>query len=87
MHPERPWCTPGLRVYQTLMEKHRRSRLDNQRRLREFAVAHPEVELCCSHDPVEFERIAGRPQARPAAARDRAASEPAARRGELRVGA
>ncbi len=56
----RPWCTPGLRMYQTMMEKDRSQRLANQRRLRELRRAHgAEVTLCCGHDPVEFERLTG----------------------------
>ena len=34
MDPDHPRCTPGLRLYHTLMEKDRRQRLGNQRRLR-----------------------------------------------------
>lgn len=67
MDLHQPWCTPGLRAYQTLMEKCRKSRLANQQRLREFAAGHPEVQLCCSHDPEEFERLSGRPEALPMA--------------------
>jgi glyoxylase-like metal-dependent hydrolase (beta-lactamase superfamily II) len=60
MDLERPYCTPGLRMYQTLMEKNRRARLANQQRLRELRHAHgKEVELFCGHDPIEFERITG----------------------------
>ncbi len=59
MDPVRPWCTPGLRMYQTLMEKNRRLRLHNQARLRRLAQGHPEVRVCCSHDPDEFERVTG----------------------------
>jgi glyoxylase-like metal-dependent hydrolase (beta-lactamase superfamily II) len=56
-----PYCTPGLRFYQTLMEKDRRARLQNQRRLRELRLAHEnQIELLCSHDVVEFERLSGR---------------------------
>src|ERR1700712_2092722 len=32
-----PWCTPGLRMYQTLMEKDRTGRLLNQQRLRDLS--------------------------------------------------
>jgi glyoxylase-like metal-dependent hydrolase (beta-lactamase superfamily II) len=63
-----PYCTPGLRFYQTLMEKDRRSRLHNQRRLRELRANHPEVELMCAHDPHEFEQFARRPITAPSAA-------------------
>lgn len=62
MNPDRPYCTPGLRMYQWMMEKNRRARLDNQRRLRELVRQQgPNVQLCCGHDPIEFERVAGRP--------------------------
>ena len=56
-----PSCTPGLRFYQWMMEKDRRSRLANQARLRALHArdgAH--VRIFCSHDPVEFEFAAGR---------------------------
>ncbi|HYF41100.1 MAG TPA: MBL fold metallo-hydrolase [Ramlibacter sp.] len=61
MDLERPWCTPGLRFYQTLMEKDRRARLDNQQRLRELRRQHAQdLTLFCGHDPVEFEQLTGR---------------------------
>jgi glyoxylase-like metal-dependent hydrolase (beta-lactamase superfamily II) len=60
MDAQHPGCTPGLRLYQTLMEKSRRQRLDNQARLRKLAHMHPEVQVSCSHDPQEFERLTGR---------------------------
>lgn len=56
-----PTCTPGLRFYQTMMEKNRRARLWNQERLRELRRQHGhEVDICCAHDVVEFERLSGR---------------------------
>jgi glyoxylase-like metal-dependent hydrolase (beta-lactamase superfamily II) len=58
-----PWCTPGLRFYQTLMEKDRKARFANQERLRRLRHRHgDEVAVCCAHDPVEFERITGHSQ-------------------------
>ena len=60
MNLERPRCTPGLALYQTLMEKDRARRLDNQARLRDLASSHDDVTLFCAHDVVEFERLAGR---------------------------
>jgi glyoxylase-like metal-dependent hydrolase (beta-lactamase superfamily II) len=74
MDLDNPWCTPGLRAYQWLMEKDRRARLGNQRRLRELRVTHPDVDIFCSHDPAEFQRLAGRrmsdlPEPLPPAAR------------------
>jgi glyoxylase-like metal-dependent hydrolase (beta-lactamase superfamily II) len=62
MHAHHPRCTPGLRMYQTLMEKDRYARLSNQRRLRQLRHDYAEqVTVCCSHDVTEFERLAGRP--------------------------
>jgi glyoxylase-like metal-dependent hydrolase (beta-lactamase superfamily II) len=67
MNVERPYCTPGLRMYQTMMEKDRKLRLLNQRRLRELVRAHgDEVSVVCSHDVVEFERVSGRSHRVPA---------------------
>lgn len=70
MDPERPRCTPGLRVYQWMMEKDRSARLHNQRRLRALAAhagdAAPTV--FCSHDVTEFERLSGRSARLPAGA-------------------
>jgi glyoxylase-like metal-dependent hydrolase (beta-lactamase superfamily II) len=66
MDPEHPRCTPGLRVYQWMMEQDREARLGNQRRLRELARSQgAAVQLCCGHDPGEFERMAGRPAGMP----------------------
>lgn len=61
MDPARPRCTPGLRLYQAMMEKDRRQRLLNQDRLRALA-RDPDsgVTLFCAHDVREFERLAGR---------------------------
>lgn len=54
----KPWCTPGLRLYQTLMEKDRQARLANQDRLRQLRRDHAaQVEVFCSHDTVEFKRL------------------------------
>jgi glyoxylase-like metal-dependent hydrolase (beta-lactamase superfamily II) len=62
MDAENPYCTPGLRMYQTLMEKDRKARLENQQRLRELKAAYPgAVTLCCSHDVREFEALSGQP--------------------------
>jgi glyoxylase-like metal-dependent hydrolase (beta-lactamase superfamily II) len=68
MDLERPWCTPGLRFYQTLMEKDRRARLSNQNRLRQLRRSSPgQVDIFCSHDVREFERLAGHAEELPAA--------------------
>lgn len=52
-------CTPGLRVFQNLMEVDRAARLANQRRLRQLSLKHAdEVRLICAHDAMEFEACA-----------------------------
>lgn len=61
-----PYCTPGLRFYQRMMEKDRAARLWNQERLRELAARRHDVEVVCSHDVHEFERCAKRPLEAPA---------------------
>ncbi len=61
MDAVRPHCTPGLRFYQWMLEKDRRARLDNQKRLRELRRTHgSDIDIFCSHDVLEFERLAGR---------------------------
>lgn len=56
-----PRCTPGLRFYQWMMEKDRRSRLHNQMRLRNLAYHYQnEINVFCSHDVLEFELLSGR---------------------------
>jgi glyoxylase-like metal-dependent hydrolase (beta-lactamase superfamily II) len=61
MDPDRPRCTPGLRLYQRMLEKNRPARLHNQRRLRELRRVHgSHVDVFCAHDVGEFERHAGR---------------------------
>jgi glyoxylase-like metal-dependent hydrolase (beta-lactamase superfamily II) len=61
MNMEAPYCTPGLRMYQTMMEKDRKARLHNQQRLRALVRDHGNnVTVICAHDNVEFEALAGR---------------------------
>lgn len=61
MDVDRPRCTVGLRVYQRMMEKDRKLRLLNQRRLRDLRRSvGDEVRICCAHDVREFEELAGR---------------------------
>ena len=43
-----------------MMEKDRRSRLGSRDRLRELALREQQLTLFCSHDPVQFEALAGR---------------------------
>jgi glyoxylase-like metal-dependent hydrolase (beta-lactamase superfamily II) len=82
MDVARPRCTPGLRLYQWMMEKDRAARLRNQQRLRELVPAHGSaVRLCCAHDPLEFATLSGRSLSealqspvRPASAREESSS-------------
>jgi glyoxylase-like metal-dependent hydrolase (beta-lactamase superfamily II) len=61
MNVDDPYCTPGLRLYQRMMEKDRASRLWNQKRLRELRRERAGIiDIFCSHDVTEFERLAGR---------------------------
>jgi glyoxylase-like metal-dependent hydrolase (beta-lactamase superfamily II) len=60
MDLEHPRCTPGLRFYQTLMEKDRGQRLHNQARLRELKRRQGDVIVFCAHDVHEFEALSGR---------------------------
>jgi hypothetical protein len=70
LDPVRARCTPGLRLYQRLMEKKRRARLWNQGRLRVLRREHgAAVTIVCGHDPIAFERLAGRPLREPPRAR------------------
>ena len=67
MDPVHPWCTPGLRMYQTMLEKDRQARLSNQQRLRQLADAHgDQVDVFCAHDPLEFQRLSGHKMGEPA---------------------
>jgi glyoxylase-like metal-dependent hydrolase (beta-lactamase superfamily II) len=66
MDVQRPRCTPGLRLYQWLMQKDGAARRWNQARLRDLKAKHGgEVRLVCSHDPFEFEAMAGHPLGEP----------------------
>jgi glyoxylase-like metal-dependent hydrolase (beta-lactamase superfamily II) len=49
-------CTPGLRLYQRMMETDRRARLANQHRLRALSMDRAaQVRVICAHDSVEFD--------------------------------
>jgi glyoxylase-like metal-dependent hydrolase (beta-lactamase superfamily II) len=52
-----PSCPPGLRVFQNIVQANGERRRQNQERLRELLLRRgDEVDLVCSHDPVELER-------------------------------
>lgn len=68
MNVERPYCTPGLRFYQRLMEKDRPARLRNQERLRALKRGNGSIiQITSSHDLREFEHLARAPSYRPSA--------------------
>lgn len=55
---DRRRCTPGLRIYQTLMEVDRELRFANQERLRLLKRDHSsEVTIFCSHDELELKAM------------------------------
>jgi glyoxylase-like metal-dependent hydrolase (beta-lactamase superfamily II) len=61
MDPERPRCTPGLRLFQWSVEIDRKARLANQERLRELVRAHAaEVRVLSAHDPGEYRDLGDR---------------------------
>lgn len=55
--PVRPGSTPILRVFQSIVEYERASRLGNQERLRELVAQHgSEVSVFCAHDAHALDR-------------------------------
>lgn len=65
--PTNPYCTPGLTLYQKMMDKDYKTRIWNQLRLRDLKNDHSrEVQIFCSHDVREFEKFSGRSAGIPA---------------------
>ena len=63
MDVAQPRCPVGLRIFQSLLQMDRASRLANQRRLRELKRDHgQEVTVFCAHDPVELNLLAASAQ-------------------------
>lgn len=60
-----PHCTPGLRLFQSLADTDRHTRLHNQNRLRDLSTTHSDVTVVSAHDPVELRRHQGTPIDRP----------------------
>jgi glyoxylase-like metal-dependent hydrolase (beta-lactamase superfamily II) len=55
-----PSYSKGLSVFQSLVQRDKRARLDNQERLRTLNADHgDEVTLFCAHDEIEFDALAG----------------------------
>jgi glyoxylase-like metal-dependent hydrolase (beta-lactamase superfamily II) len=60
MDPAGRRCTPGLELFQRLVQMDGEARMHNQQRLRELARQHSgEIRVFCAHDPVEYETLAG----------------------------
>ncbi|MBI4853228.1 MAG: MBL fold metallo-hydrolase [Acidobacteria bacterium] len=58
MDPAGYHCTPGLWLFQHIVEMEAQERLSNQDRLRELVKTHSnEVQVFCAHDVVEFSRF------------------------------
>ncbi len=56
--PVSPRATPALARFQARLQVDREARHDSQERLRRLVAEHgDEVQMFCSHDPVEFERF------------------------------
>lgn len=63
MDPAEPRSTPGLAGFQKLLEFDPPARRETRARLRELATSHGgEVEMLCTHDPVELDRYASLPR-------------------------
>ena len=59
VNPQHPYCTPGLRMFQSIVQIDGKQRHANQTRLLELAATKgKEVELFCAHDPLELARYA-----------------------------
>lgn len=55
-----PSYSPGLSIFQSLMQRDKKARLENQERLRTLKADHgDEVTIFCAHDEVEFDALAG----------------------------
>jgi len=71
LDPDRRRCTPGLRLYQTMMDTDRKLRFQNQVRLRDLKRRKgTDISIFCSHDQKELEAMqaeaatAGKPHLR-----------------------
>jgi glyoxylase-like metal-dependent hydrolase (beta-lactamase superfamily II) len=59
MDLDRPYCSPGLALFQRISAADESSRRSNQERLRDLKRDHGgEVEMFCSHSDVELDRLA-----------------------------
>jgi glyoxylase-like metal-dependent hydrolase (beta-lactamase superfamily II) len=53
-------CAWQVGLFQAAVQTDRALRLHNQARLRALAAAHPEIEIFCAHNPLEFEAVVTR---------------------------
>jgi len=56
----RPHIPLALRYFQRWADSDRAAREHNQARVRELALDHPDVDVFCAHDPVEYDRAVAR---------------------------
>jgi glyoxylase-like metal-dependent hydrolase (beta-lactamase superfamily II) len=61
----RPRIPLALRHFQRRADTDRAAREHNQARVRELALGHPEIEVFCAHDAVEYDRAVARAAAAP----------------------
>ncbi len=54
-------CPPGLLLLQGLESANQLQLVHNQLRLSQLRQQHPEIQLLCSHDPIEFQRLLKKP--------------------------
>lgn len=55
-----PWSPIALRYFQRRADSDRAARERNQARVRELALGNRDVQVFCSHDPVEYDRAVAR---------------------------
>lgn len=60
VHAERPWCPPGLAMFQRAVAIDDAQRRANQTRLRTLVRNEGDVTVFCAHDPEEFDHLAVR---------------------------
>ncbi len=58
MDPVKPHCTPGMTVFQNMVQTLRKPRLENVERLRELSREHAdEITVFSAHSPVEYQSL------------------------------
>lgn len=54
---DQPHMPKLLQLFEKNVQKDGKKRLESQRKLRELKKAHPEINMFCAHDPIEFSRF------------------------------